>query len=118
MAQFMTEHRSAPGVTGHSVTVAAAQTDSVVIAARSGSKIRVRAAFINGTDAGASTVTFNSKGGGAGTAISPALKVTNNTALTLPDCGGWFETNAGEALTVTTAAASAVAIIAIAEYVD
>lgn len=96
--------------------VAAAATDSVLVAAAGTNKIRVLAVFVNGVDVGVCTFTFNSKGAGAGTAISPTFEVPLNGGFVLPLSDGWFETNSGEALTVTTAAASAVGIIVVYEY--
>jgi hypothetical protein len=93
-------------------TIAASTTDSVLVAAASGEKIRVRSFMINQGDTTPSAVTFNSKGAGAGTAIFPALKYAANGGTSLNDnAKGWFETNSGEALTVTTGAGSNTGII-------
>ena len=98
-------------------SVAASQTDSSLVAAQTGFKIRVLAVVINQGDTTPSTVTFNSKGSGAGTAISPAIKAAANGGFVLPRCDvGWFETNAGEALTVTTGAGSTTAIVVVYEF--
>jgi hypothetical protein len=43
----------------------------VLVAAVTGSKIRVHAFMLNQGDTTASTITFNSKGAGAGTRSSP-----------------------------------------------
>ena len=88
-------------------TVAASQTDSSIIAAVTGKKIRVLAiAFIPaGT---ATTSTFNSKPAGAGVAITGAFSPAASTPVILPfSPAGWFETVSGEGLTVTTGAGSA-----------
>jgi hypothetical protein len=101
--------------------VAAAATDSVLVTNPSTTrKIRVLRVFLNATDAGVSTFTFNSKGGGAGTAISPTFETPLNGGFVLGggDDGGWFETNVGESLTITTAAASTVSIIVVWEFAD
>jgi hypothetical protein len=83
--------------------VAAAATDSVLVAANfgTGARIRVVGVFVNA--------------GGAGTAISPTFKIPLNGGFVLPMEEGWFETNPGEALTITTAAASAIGVIVIWE---
>lgn len=88
------------------VSVAASQTDSVVKAAFTGKRINVLAlAYVGGTSAAA--VTLNSKGSGAGTAISPAFVAAASTPVVLPyNPRGWFATNAGEGLTVTTGAST------------
>lgn len=92
--------------------VAASATDSVLVAAVANSAIRVNAAFVNQGDTTASTVTFNTKGAGAGTAISPALKGSANGGYVMPDnASGWFQTNIGEGLTVTTGSGSTTGII-------
>ena len=100
-------------------SVAASQTDSNVVTAITGKKIRVVAFIINQGDTTPSTVTFNSKGSGAGTAIFPALKAAANGTIAVPDCAsGWFQTNVGEALTVTTGAGSTTGINVIYEVVS
>ena len=87
-------------------TVAASQTDSSIIAAVAGKKIRVLSivAITGGT---ATTSTFNSKGSGAGVAISAPFSFGANGGFVLPfNPAGWFETVSAEALTVTTGAGS------------
>ena len=82
--------------------VAASQTDSQLLAGVAGKKIRVTAlAFVCG--ATATNATFNTKGSGAGVAISPLFANAANGGAILPrNPDGWFETVAGEALTLTT----------------
>ena len=91
--------------------VAASSTDSVLVAAAAGRTVRVvRLVLIGGGTA--TNVTFNSKGAGAGTAISPVFAFGANGGVVLPkDNDGWFDTNVGEALTVTTGAGSATGIM-------
>lgn len=87
--------------------IAASTTDSILVAAFAGQKIRVVAFVINQGDTTPSTVTFNSKPAGAGTAIYPALKYAANGGTTAPEVvNGYFETNVGEGLSVTTGAGS------------
>ncbi len=86
--------------------IAAAQTDSSVVAAVTGKKLRVQAVvFVAG--ATATTITFNS----ASTAISCLFANAANGGAALPfnPCG-WFETVAGEALTATTGAGATTGI--------
>lgn len=91
--------------------VAASQTDSVLVAASTGNKIRVLSLVINQGDTTPSTVTFNSKGSGAGTAIFPPLKVPANGVIELGrDKFGLFETIVSQGLTVTTGAGSTTSI--------
>ena len=86
---------------------AASSTDALVVAAVAGKRIKVMSFIVNEGDTTASTVTFNSKGAGAGTAIGPALKAAANGAIVAPySDGGWFATNIGEGLSVTTGAGS------------
>lgn len=93
-------------------SVAASQTDSALVTAQAGAKIRVVAAIINQGDTTPSTVTFNSKPAGAGAAKTPALKGPANGGFVLPfNESGWFETNEGEGLSVTTGAGSTSGII-------
>lgn len=85
--------------------------------ARTGYKIVVKAVFLLAA-ATATTVTFNSKPGGAGAAISPAFANAANGGFKLePVAEGWFETASGEGLSVTTGAGSTVAMIVIWDYV-
>lgn len=88
------------------VNVAASSTDAAVASAISGKKLRVLAVvFVCG--AVATTATFNSKGSGAGTAISAQFQNAANGGAVLPHISvGWFETVSGEALTLTTGAGS------------
>jgi hypothetical protein len=85
------------------VTVAASQTDSVVVAANPNARIRVLSIWC--LSASTSTYVFNSKGSGAGTAITPT--VTGSANLTLAVSGAdtpLFSTNLGEGLALTTGA--------------
>ncbi|QQS08661.1 MAG: hypothetical protein IPK69_11830 [Phycisphaerales bacterium] len=90
--------------------VAASTTDGAVIAAVASKKLRVHALAVvcGGT---ATTVTFNTKPGGAGTAISATFALPANGIMVLPESlSGWFETSAGQGLSVTTGAGSTVGI--------
>ena len=82
--------------------VAASQTDSEIVAAVTGRRIRVLSvACVCG--ATATNLTFNSKGSGAGTAISMQFQNAANSGAVLPfNEAGWFETVPNEGLTVTT----------------
>lgn len=84
--------------------IATATTDGAIVTAVSGKRIRVLAvvAINAGT---ATTITFNSKSGGAGTAISAAFQALNNGPILPYAPVGWFQTNSGEGLTATTSAA-------------
>jgi hypothetical protein len=98
--------------------LAAGLTDQILIASPGGAKsLRVVAAFINNVDAGVGTITFKSKGGGAGTAIGPPIKLNTMSGVVLNDIrdGGWFETLPGQALAIDTAAASATNLILVVE---
>ncbi len=86
--------------------VAAATTDGNVVTAVADKKIRVLSVYAI-AGATATNLTFNSKGGGAGTAISALFANGVNGGEILPhNPHGWFETASGEALTVTTGAGS------------
>lgn len=86
--------------------VAAAATDSNLVTARTGQKVRVMGAAVS-CGATPSAVTFNSKPAGAGSAVSCAF---NNTVVLPENPNGWFETNVGEGLTATTGAGSTTGI--------
>jgi len=98
--------------------VAASQTDATLtmegggtLAAVAGKRLRVLfvVAIAGGT---ATNLTFNSKGSGAGTAVSPLLANAANGGVVMPaNPFGWFQTSAGETLTVTTGAGSATGIL-------
>jgi hypothetical protein len=93
------------------VNVAASQTDSVIVAAQAGKRVRVyQVASVGGGTA--TNVTFNTKGSGAGTALSPIFAFgVNGGAVLSYSPSGWFDTNRGEGLTVTTGAGSSQGII-------
>jgi len=94
------------GIKHAKANVAASQTDSSVIAAVSGKKIRVLA-FHCQAGATATDLTFNS----ASTAKSPLFaNAANGGAVGNFNPAGWFETVSGEALTVTTGAGSSTGI--------
>lgn len=97
---------------GAFASVAASQTDSVLVSApTNGGFIRVLGFIINHGDTTASSVTFNTKGSGAGVAISPAFKTTANGGFVVPSSDGWFSCARNQALTVTTSAGSATGIL-------
>lgn len=90
-------------------SVAASQTDSSIVTAVAAKKIRVLGVILSGPTA--TSVTFNTKPAGAGTAVSQALVYTANSVACLPPNSlGYFETSAGEGLTVTTGAGGTTAI--------
>lgn len=99
-------------------TIAAGTTDSALVAAVPGRKIRVIQFLINEGSTTPSSVTFNSKGSGAGTAISPTFLYPANGGTTSNEArSGWFETNPGEGLTVSTGAGSATGVLIAYELV-
>jgi hypothetical protein len=100
-------------------SVAAGQTDSVLIAAIPNRRIRVLTYMINQGDTTPSAVTFNSKPAGSGTAIWPAIKYPANGGAQPPmNERGWFSTNRGEGLTVTTGAGSTTGIAVVYDTVS
>lgn len=90
--------------------IAAATTDGVIVAAVTGKRIRVLAYSCSPAGTATST-TFNSKGAGAGTAITAANQCP---ASNIQPGGfspvGYFQTNAGEGLTATTGTGATVGI--------
>lgn len=98
--------------------IAASTTDSALVAAESGRKIVVTSVVINHGDTTPSTVTFNSKPGGAGTAIYAPLKGPANGGFVIPENPkGWFATDEGEGLSVTTGAGSTTSVAVTYELV-
>jgi len=99
--------------------IAASTTDSDLVVAVAGKKIRVLSVVINQGDTTPSSVTFNSDDGGGGTAIYAPLKAAANGGFVLNDNPrGWYETAAGEALTVTTGAGSTTAVLVVYDTVS
>lgn len=90
--------------------VDASSTDGEIVAAVTGKAIRVLA-FIAVAGDTATTLTFNTKPSGAGSAISALFANAANGGEVLSyNDAGWFETNSGEGLTVTTGAGSTTGI--------
>lgn len=86
--------------------VAASSTDSSIIAAVTSKKLRV-VSLVMVCGATATNITFNTKPGGAGTAISMLFaNAANGGAVLGYNPVGWFETSSGEGLTATTGAGS------------
>ena len=105
--------------------VAASQTDSNIISAKESTIFRIIGGFV--VVAGTATnVTFNSKGTGAGTAITSIIPCGINGGLLMPSPAqipsgespcGYFDTNKGEGLTVTTGAGASIVGITL-RYVE
>lgn len=86
--------------------ISASTFDSVVVPAVAGKRIHVLSVAVL-TGGTATTCTFNSKGAGAGTAISMQFQNGANGGAVLPyNPKGWFVTAVGEALTASTGAGS------------
>lgn len=90
--------------------IAAATTDGAVIAAVAGKKIRVLSYLVSALTAGATTATFTTKPGGAGSAISPVISLAANGNVSEESEFGLFETNVGEGLSLTTGAGAGVGV--------
>lgn len=94
--------------------VAASATDSALVSAVANRKLRITAVAIS-CGATPSTVVLNTKPGGAGTAISQIF----NNSISLPrNEDGWYETNTGEGLTVTTGAGSTSGVSVVYQIVN
>lgn len=97
--------------------ISASQTDSSIVAAVSNRIIRVLAVAAQ-CGATATNITFNTKPGGAGTAISMQFQNGANGGFVLPEINaGWFQTNAGEGLTATTGSGSTTGVQLVYEIV-
>lgn len=99
--------------------IAASATDDATLGltAVAGKRILVQGvAVLAGSTA--TNVTFNSKPAGAGTALSSTFQCGANGGFTLPYAEqGWFITNSGEGLTVTTGTGSTVGVMVIYRYI-
>lgn len=97
--------------------VASGATDSILVTGISGRSILVKAIACE-CGATATDITFNSKGSGAGTAISMLFaNPANGGAVLGYSDGGWFKTSAGEALTCTTGSGSTTGIQVVYEVI-
>jgi hypothetical protein len=86
--------------------VPSATTDSNIITAVAGKKLLILQVFF-APGASATSITFNSKGAGVGTPISPLLVNDQYGGAVLGFSPmGWFQTNSAEALTATTTTGS------------
>jgi len=102
MSDFLPAAVEAARVKRAFLNLAASATQTSLVAAVTAKKIRVLSVYAvaGGT---ATNLTFNS----ATTVISPLLANAANGGIALShNPGGWFETVAGEALTVTSGAGS------------
>lgn len=91
------------------VNAIGAATDTSIVPAVPGNRIRVVGGYVS-AGAAAATVQFNSKGSGAGTAIAGLINLSINGTVDLGDDAQDFQTNVGEGLTVTTVGAGPTAV--------
>jgi hypothetical protein len=85
----------------------AASPDTSIVAAVSGKKIRVLSLFLVNGHTAVNTVRFESAAGG--TALTGQMLLAANGGIVLPhNSYGWFETIAGEALSLELAGATTV----------
>ena len=90
--------------------VAASQTDSSIVSAVPFKSIQVMSCFMV-AGSSSTNVTFNTKPSGSGTAITCLIaNGANGGAVLNYNETGWFNTNPGEGLTVTTGSGSTVGI--------
>ena len=98
--------------------IAPSQTDSSLVTGKSGTIFRVVGGFLvcGGT---ATTIVFNSKPIGSGTAVSSTIYCGANGGLIFPSVQpsivgeppyGYFQTNKGEGLSATTGSGSTVGV--------
>jgi hypothetical protein len=93
-----------------SVNVATTDGVSNLPVAAAGLRIFVLDAEIFAGATPAASVTFNSKGAGAGTAISPVIPQSANGITRIGSQFGLYVTNVGEGLTLTTGAGTTAAV--------
>lgn len=98
--------------------IAPSSTDASLITAKPGVKMRVIGGFLV-CAATATSIVFNTKPTGSGTAISSTVFNGSNGGMVLSSPAvsaigeapfGYFETNAGEGLTATTGAGASVGV--------
>lgn len=90
--------------------IAASTTDGSLVAAVPGKALVVVSAFLV-AGATATNVTFNTKPSGSGTGITCLIANGANGGAVLPyNEQGWFNTNQGEGLSVTTGTGATVGI--------
>lgn len=95
-------------------TVAASDTDEILVAAVAGRRILLLQLLAVSDDE--TTITLKSKGAGAGTDISPDIPHAGGAGIATgevlpPSPYGWCVTNPGEALAVDTSAGGATALL-------
>jgi hypothetical protein len=90
-------------------TVTAAATDTAIVAAVSGRRIRVLDVKLTTTVA-ATGITFNTKPSGAGVAITPAFTVAVDVVSFGFNQLGHFQTSVGEGLSATTGAGNSIGV--------
>ena len=90
-------------------TVTASATDTSIVAAVAGRRIRVLDVKLTTTVA-ATGITFNTKPSGAGTAITPAFTVAVDVVAFGFNQLGHFQTSVGEGLSVTTGAGNSIGV--------
>lgn len=90
--------------------IAAGTTDGAIVAAVTGKRLRVISYALSALAAGATTATFTSKPGGAGTAITATISLAaNGFASEEAECG-LFQTSVGQGLSLTTAVGAGVGV--------
>ena len=84
------------------LSIASAQTDTALVAAVTGKKLRVLAVYAS-VPTTATTITFNSKPAGSGTAVSGTIALGVSAPFSLPfNKHGYFQSNTSEGLSVTS----------------
>lgn len=101
--------RAGPGRLADFANPVGATTDASVVAAVAGKKVRVVGLILSpAATTPPASVVFNTKPGGAGSAISATFGLVAGVAVQSGGSGeqraGLFETNGGEGLSVTTGA--------------
>lgn len=103
-ARYLYDENSLKLVKTAQVTVAASQTDSSVVAAVAGKRIKVISYQLIGMGV-SNTIAINTKPAGAGTAITPTYTVpASNSIVVSYSPKGHFQSAVGEGVTVTTGA--------------
>lgn len=92
-------------------SLGALSTDTIIVAAVAGKKIRVLRYVLSRSVGAATIVVFNTKGSKTGTAISHNITTGANGNYKESDNNGLFETNTGEALTANNSSLATVGVM-------
>lgn len=119
--QGTTSTSASAGYTGEltaKASLGSLSTDTSIVAAVAEKKIRVLRWVISRAGGSPTIIVFNTKGSGAGTAISQNIVAAANANLKESDNNGLFQTIAGQGLTANNSSIAPVAVMVTYILVD